>query len=255
MDIEGIGGSTIDVLVDQWLLSDVADIYALSEPKHVLQIAKMPWFGDKKIGEMVRQIEESKKKPLWRLLNALWISHVGKKTALDLTKAILNSGFCIPNWKLDDLEKIMTDETFLRSVYGIGEKSVESIKDFFTDKDKKKLLQRLEAFGVNFDSAAYIQGILDAEHAKWSFSVTWTFPISRETIAQEMQKNWYLFHDSPTKATDIMLVGEDAGSKKAKAQSLWLKMYEWRDAVVKKFPFLKNILAEISASPKIQSLF
>jgi len=60
----------------------------------------------------------------------------------------------------------MTDETFLRSVYGIGEKSVESIKDFFTDKDKKKLLQRLEAFGVNFDSAAYIQGILDAEHAK-----------------------------------------------------------------------------------------
>jgi len=97
--------------------------------------------------------------------------------------------------------------------------------------------------------------MLDAEHAKWSFSVTWTFPVSRETIAQEMQKNWYLFHDSPTKTTDFMLIGDDAGSKKAKAQSLGLKMYEWRDVAVKEFPFLKNISAETSAKPKTQSLF
>lgn len=67
---------------------------------------------------------------------------------------------------MEALTTIMTNEEFLHGVYGIGEKSVESIKDFFTDKERKRLLQRLEAFGVNFDPAAYTQGMLDAEHAK-----------------------------------------------------------------------------------------
>ena len=74
-------------------------------------------------------------------------------------------------------------------------------------------------------------------------------------IAQEMQKNWYLFHDSPIKTTDMMLIGEAAGSKKTKAESLGLKIYEWRDIVLKEFPFLKNILGEVTNKPKVQSLF
>ena len=252
MDIEGIGDSTVDVFVDQWLLKNVADIYLLLESKYVMQIAKLPWFGDKKITEMVHQIWESKKKPLWRLLNGLGIPHVGKKTALDLVKAVTSSEYKVTS--LDDLTKIMSNEEFLTSIYGIGEKSVEGIGRFFGDRENKKILQRLEHVGVNFDPSKYAEWMLDAEHAKWSFSITWTFPASRETITQEMQKNWYLFHDNPTKTTNLMLVGEDPGSKKAKAESLGLKMYEWRDVVLKEFPFLKNIVSE-SVKPKSQSLF
>lgn len=113
---------------------------------------------------MANQIEESKKKPLRRLLNGLGISHVGKKTAQDLVRAVAKRANHGTN--LEDLTQIMTDEEFLVGIYGIGEKSVESIKDFFSDKDKKKLLHRLETSGVNFDSSKYAEGMLDTEHAK-----------------------------------------------------------------------------------------
>lgn len=249
MDIEGIGESTVDVLVAQWLIKDVSDIYNIPDPKVQLQLRSFPWFADKKVSEIVKQIEESKKKPLWRLLNGIGISGVGKKTAIDVTKAV-NAKKTVHT--LEDLTVIMTDEEFLRSIYGVGEKIVEWIVRFL--KDNKALLKRLEAAGVNFDSSKYTEGMLDAEHAKWSFSITWTFPASRESISQEMQKNWYLFHDSPIKTTDFMLVGEDAGSKKAKAEALGLKIYAWRDVVVKEFPFLKNIITE-PIKPKSQSLF
>jgi DNA ligase (NAD+) len=93
MDIEGIGDSTVDLLVQQGILKDVSDIYKLLDPKVQFHIGKLPGFADKKIFEIVKQIEESKKKPLWRLLNGLGIPGVGKKTAIDLVKAILNAKF------------------------------------------------------------------------------------------------------------------------------------------------------------------
>lgn len=251
MDIEGIGDSTVALLVEQWIIKDVSDIYTLSDPKVQFQVVRFPWFADKKVSEIGKQVEASKKQPLWRLLNGLGIPGVGKKTAIDVIKAVNSEKLTVNN--LEDLIKVMGNEEFLRSVYGVGEKIVEGIIHFM--KHNKALLRRLEAYGVNFDASKYVEGMLDEENTKWSFSITGTFPVSREMIVQEMQKNWYLFHDSPTKITDLMLIGEAAGSKKKKAESFWLKIYEWRDAVLHAFPFLTHIISEISSKPKAQSLF
>jgi len=277
MDIEGIGESTIDILVDQWLLKNVADIYTLVDPQVQFKLRSFPWFADKKVFEIIKQIEESKKQPLWRLLNGLGISGVGKKTAIDLVKSVnekekqthhhkwspalldCSPSLTQPRWTevreeiFDSLLNILTDEEFLRGIYGIGEKIVLWITEFFAQN--MALLRSLESAGVNFDASRYIAEFVDEKASKWYFSITWTFPISREKIIQEMQKNWYLFHDSPIKTTDFMLIGESAGSKKIKAESLGLKIYEWRDLVVKEFLFLKGIVAEVVAKPKAQSLF
>jgi DNA ligase (NAD+) len=92
MDIQGIGQSSIDLLVDQKIIKTVADIYSLSDPAIKIQLLKFPGFGDKKVSEIISQIEESKTKPLRRLLNGLGIPHVGKKMAQDLAKKLAEHG-------------------------------------------------------------------------------------------------------------------------------------------------------------------
>lgn len=105
---------------------------------------------------MMIQIEESKKKPLWRLLNGLGISHVGKKTAMDLAKSLANKSIPNPSFvKEGGVLHLLVDEEFLQGIYGIGEKSIVAIKQFFGDKQNKKLLDVLEKFGVNFDPKKY----------------------------------------------------------------------------------------------------
>lgn len=59
-----------------------------------------------------------------------------------------------------------------------------------------------------------------------------------------MEKNWFIFHDQPKKDTDFLLCGEKAWSKKEKAESLWMKIYDSRDGIVKVFPFLWNLRVE-----------
>ncbi len=245
MDIQGMGESIVDLLVENKIIENVADIYKLSDSKIQIQLTKFPWIWDKKVAEIAKGVEESKHKALWRLLNGLWIPHVGKKMAQDLTNAMIND-----KWEMIDL---LTNQEFLWSVYGIGEKTVESMTKFFTTKHNLKLLEQLKRYGVNMDPKKY-SDLLKASEAKWSFSITWSFDIPREKIAEYFQQNGYLFHESPTKTTDFMLIGEKAGSKKAKAQELWLKIYEGRDAIVKHFPFLKDIPSEWSKH-KTQSLF
>ena len=71
MDISGIGEAMIEVLVKQNMLNSVADIYQLTTLQNQILLRKFPNFGEKKITELVNQIERSKKQPLRRLLNAL----------------------------------------------------------------------------------------------------------------------------------------------------------------------------------------
>ena len=243
MDIMWIGESIVDLLVENKIIENVADIYKLSDPTIQIQLRKFPWFWDKKAAEIAKGIEESKHKALRRLLNGLWISHVGKKMAQDLAEQLTNKDF-FPQ---------VTNEEFLRSIYGIGEKTVESITGFFQNKHNLKLLEQLEQVGVNFDPKKYTD-LIKASEAKWNFSITGFFDLPREKITELFQQQGYLFHESPIKTTDFMLIGDKAGSKKTKAQELWITIYEWREIITKQFPFLKTITTETN-KPKIQSLF
>jgi len=251
MDIQWIGESIIDILVENNIIKNIADIYKLTDQNVQITLRKFPWVWDKKVAEMVKGVEESKHKALWRLLNGLWIPHVGKKMAQELAEWIENWKLKIENY--EEPKDILTNIDFLNSIYGIGEKTVENIKKFFTTKHNLNILEQLKDYGVNMDSKKYSDH-LKASEAKWTFSITWTFPISREKITEYFQQNGYLFNESPTKTTDFMLIGDKAGSKKEKAQELWITIYEWWENIIKQFPFIKSISSE-SNKPKTQSLF
>lgn len=243
MDIQGIGESIVDILVENKIIETVADIYKLTDQNIQITLRKFPWIGEKKVAEIVKGVEESKHKALWRLLNGLGIPHVGKKMAQDISEQLHSEHF------IDEV----TNEEFLSSIYGIGEKTVQSMTKFFHAKHNLKLLDQLKTYGVNMDPNKY-NDLIKASEAKGSFSITWSFDLPREKIAEYFQQNGYLFHESPTKTTDFMLIGDKAGSKKAKAQELGIKIYEWWDTITKHFSFLKDIKTE-SGKPKTQSLF
>ena len=252
MDIQGIGESVVDILVENNIIKNIADIYKLPEQNIQITLRKFPGIGDKKVAEIVKGIEESKHKALRRLLNWLWIPHVGKKMAQDIAWQIQNSEFRMQNkWEMINL---LTDEEFLRWIYWIGEKSIETITTFFSDKKNLAILEQLKNYGVNLDPKKHSDHI-DTDTAKWSFSITWSFVISREKIADLFKQQGYIFHESPIKTTDFMLIGEQAGSKKTKAQELWITIYEGWETIITQFPFLKNIPSKKKNTPTVQSLF
>lgn len=266
MDIMWIGDSIIEILVDQNLVSDISNLFKLADQNYQILLQKFPWFGSKKVSEIANQLIEAREKPLWRLLNWLWIWHVWKKTAIMIVDSLINY-YSLQDEDLSPLENLIkhiTDQDFLNSIFGIWEKTVQEIIDFFNNKNNIEILKRLEEFWLNFDPIKYYK---DKENIwifewlnNWSFSITWSFPISREIIIEEMQKNWRTFHENPRKDTEIILIWDKPWSKKAKAEELNIKIIQWRDYILEELPFLSNIPISnsqlpITKKPFSQSLF
>lgn len=245
LDIQGIGESIVDILVENKIIENVDDIYKLTNQNIQITLRKFPGIGEKKIAEIIKGVEESKHKALRRLLNGLGIPHVGKKTAQDLASAMIDD-----KWEMID---VLINKEFLRWIYWIGEKSVETISTFFSNTRNLTTLQQLKNYGVNMDPKKY-NDFIKPNEAKGSFSITWSFMISREKIAELFTQQGYIFNELPNKTTDFMLIGDKAGSKKTKAEELWIKIHEWRDIITQQFTFLKDIQA-VSNKPKTQSLF
>jgi DNA ligase (NAD+) len=266
MDIQGIGESMIDILVDQKILQNIADIFTLGDPQIQMTLQRLPGFGNKKVSEIAIQLLQAKEKPLRRLLNGLGIGHVGKKTAIILNDNLINY-YSLQDETLSPLENLIkhiTDETFLQAIFGIGEKTLQEIQEFFTKKNNKELLERLSVFGINFDPIKWYKdkenlGIFE-ELNQGSFCITGSFPVSRENIVETMQTHGRTFHEQPKKDTQLMLIGDKPGSKKAKAEELGCEIIQSRETILLRFPFLQDITPEetkkISTNmPISQSLF
>ena len=91
MDIEGIGESIAALLIEQKLVTTVDQLYDLIRPEKQAHLRTIQGFGDKKIMQIVSQLEHAKKQPLRRFLHALGIPHIGKKTAMMIQDAINQS--------------------------------------------------------------------------------------------------------------------------------------------------------------------
>ncbi len=254
LDIQGIWESIIDILVDQKIIKDIADIYLLTDPNTQFILRKFPGFADKKVAEMVNSIETSKTQALRRLLNGLGISHVGKKLAQDIEKQMAQFLCGLTGEpRVQELIKTLTNKEFLISLYGIWDITVETIANYFSDKSKQKLLYRMLEAGYQF--VCETGNLREKEH----FSITGTFAVSREIITQAFQKEWYVFDENPTKTTNFMLIWDKAGSKKEKSESMNIKLYTDREQLKKEFPFLNSlsISAPKKQAPQVsqQSLF
>jgi DNA ligase (NAD+) len=204
MDIEHLGDSTIEQLVDTGAVKDFADLYHLTAD----QIAALDRFADKSAENLIRAIDTSRERGLARLLNALGIRLVGERVAQLLAG------------RFGSLDVIKAkSEAELAEVHGIGDEIARAIVTFFQEPRNVELIDRLKAAGLVV--GAPLAPVGPTPLAGKTFVVTGTLPtLSREAARELIERHGGLVASSVSKKTSYVVVGEAPGSKANDARRL-----------------------------------
>ncbi|MDW7988436.1 MAG: NAD-dependent DNA ligase LigA, partial [candidate division WOR-3 bacterium] len=208
MDIEGLGTVLVNTLVDKKLVKDFADLYYLRYE----DLIKLERMGDKSVKNLLAAIEKSKQRPYRNVLYALGIRHVGLHTAQVLATAFPS---------IDKLQAASFEE--ISSIMGIGPTVAESIKNFFTDKENLRLIERLKKVGLKFSEEPV--AIQKKPLAGKTFVITGTLKnYTREQATELIFRLGGNVSSAVSKKTDYLIVGSEPGSKYEKAKALGVKM-------------------------------
>jgi DNA ligase (NAD+) len=210
MDIEGFGEAVVNQLVEKKLLGDVGDIYALTAPV-LLELERM---GEKSVTNLMDAIEQSKSRPLWRLLFGLGVLHVGVSASRALADHFPNLD-AIGQSSLDELQKIPD----------VGEVVGRSIHEFFREPHNLALIEKLRTAGLRFEAEPKVEGAAPGfKNTTWV--ITGTLGESRDEIAELIRARGGKVSGSVSKKTSFVLAGEDAGSKLGKARKLGVRVLD-----------------------------
>ena len=208
MDIEGFGFKQAELFVQKGFIRDLADIYYLPWEK----IAELEGYKEKRLEKLRNGIEESKQRPVSRLLTGLGIRFVGSTVAELLMK------------KLFSLEKLMAaDEETLAEIDGIGPKIAESVVQFFALEPNRALVDKFASAGVRIEDEIVEQEVESGTKPfdGLTFVITGTLPsMSRDEAKAFIEAHGGKTTGSVSKKTSYLLAGEKAGSKLAKAEAL-----------------------------------
>lgn len=203
MDIDNVGPSLIQQLYDKKFISNPVDLYRLT----MQDLMQLDLVKEKSSMNIYTSIQESKTKPLNRLLTALGIRHVGKETA-----DILSGEFAT----LDDIKN--ADVERLANIEGIGGIIAQSIYDFFHEERNVKMIEELKELGVN--PVSKVKPKSDKLAGK-TFVLTGTLQnMTRDEASAIIKSHGGKTSSSVSKKTSYVLAGENAGSKLDKAQNL-----------------------------------
>lgn len=212
MDIEGLGIKLIEQLTEKGFLTSFADIYRLKDRRD--ELLNLERFGEKSIENLIAGVEASKTQPLWRLLTALNLRHVGTRTAQQLAE------------RFGTMEIVagQTEEQ-LSQVDEVGPVIAKSVAAFFASDYGRQIISELRALGLNMGDAAAAAAVA-AERAAGrligkTLVVTGTLTrFKRDEIVELIRKQGGKSAGSVSKKTDYVVAGTDAGSKLAKAEEL-----------------------------------
>ena len=203
LDLQGLGEAAVDQLVDSGRVRDVAGLYELRKE----DMLKLELFADKRAENLLAQIQESRQKPLERLIFGLGIRQVGEKTAETLAQ-------------LYDLEGLASAELAeLTRVPDVGPIVAASIRDFFHAPETKKLIARLKAAGLNFQRSE--RKAAGAKLAGKTFVFTGELEsMPREEAEEKVKALGGKASGSVSAKTAFVVAGAKAGSKLRKAAEL-----------------------------------
>ncbi|HLI61888.1 MAG TPA: NAD-dependent DNA ligase LigA [Terriglobales bacterium] len=203
MNIDGLGDALVNQLVETGMVKDVADIYELTEDK-LLRLERM---GKKSAQNLLREIENSKKLPLERVIYGLGIRFVGERTAQFLAEHF---------GSMDALMSASTDE--LQQVNEIGPCVSEAIREFFDEPRNVALVERLRKAGLQFTGHKKQRATTLAGK---TFVLTGTLEhYTRDEAKRLIEDAGGKVASSVSKKTDYVVAGAEAGSKLDKAREL-----------------------------------
>ncbi len=208
LDIRDCGPKIVDVLLEENLISEYADIFTLTRG----DLLPLPRFAEKSVDNLLVSIQKAKQTTLPRLLVGLSIPQVGEETAYDLAE------------HFKTIEKLRSAEfADLEKLNGVGPIVAQSVVDFFKNKENKKILNDLLA-QVRIEK---IQTVLKKSSALAgkTFVLTGTLQtMSRDEAKVKIRELGGTPSESVSKETDYVVAGENPGSKYKKAQDLGVKI-------------------------------
>ena len=203
MNIDGLGSAIIDQLIEEKMLSNPADLYALDFEK----LATLPGLGQKSADNLKAAIDKSRENDLSRLLCAFGIRQVGVKAA-----KVLASHF-------GTLDALMNaSKEALLEVPDVGETTADALLSWFQSPQSQDLIARLRAAGVNFESH---NQVTDTRFAGKTFVLTGALTLfTRDEATAKIESFGGKAAGSVSKKTSYVVAGENAGSKLKKANEL-----------------------------------
>lgn len=211
MDIDGLGDKLVEQFVDQGLIKHVSDLFHLTAE----QIAALERMGEKSANNLVAALEKCKSTTLQRFIYALGIREVGESTALNLANYF------------GSLEKIMAaDEADLLDVPDVGPVVANHIYTFFQQDHNLEVIADLKASGVHW-SETEVDHQAAQTLAGQTYVLTGTLSeMTRDEAKEYLQQLGAKVSGSVSKKTHCVVVGENAGSKLAKAESLGVEIMD-----------------------------
>lgn len=204
MEIDGLGYSIIEQLLDRKLINNIAGIYSLK----LEDVASLKKNGKKFAQNLIDAIEKSKSNDLFKLITGLGIRHIGAKSAKNLARKFRT---------MDNLMNASIEELSVQN--DVGEITAKSIYEFFREEQSIDLINKLKQAGVNMESLE--EENIDNRFEGKTFVLTGALSkYSRDEASDIIEKLGGKTSGSVSKKTSYVLAGEDAGSKLTKAQNL-----------------------------------
>lgn len=220
MNIEHLGPSIIDQLIDKGLIKDISDIYKLD----LEALTKLDRFGERSAKRLISSINASRKAPLSNVITSLGIPFIGEIAASSIASELGSLGRIL---SLDPEELLYK----LKSIDGIGPKSAASFSEFFKNDKNREIIKKLISAGI--DPA--LRKVSSGKLKGLSFCITGTLPKSRDEVKRQIKNAGGNFDSSIKKGTNYLITGEKTGNKKVEeAQKKGVKTIGW-DEFLKMF--------------------
>lgn len=213
MNIDGLGEETIELLYNEGLVKNIADLYELKK-EQLLPLERM---AKKSADNLIKGLEDSKNIPFERVLYAIGIRYVGETVAKKMAKHFKS----IDNIMSASLEELIEADE-------IGDKIAESVLLFFSEEENKMLIDKLKEQGLNFQLSEEELANATTKLKGLTFVVSGVFSkFSREELKKTIETNGGKVSSSISKKTSYIVAGENMGpSKLAKAEKLELKIID-----------------------------
>lgn len=202
MDIEGLSDKTLELLYGLNKVKAFHDIYALKQE----DFDEVEGFRDKRTGNLLAAIEKSKTTTLARFLYAIGIPNIGKKSASQLEE------------EFRTLDAVMnaSKEDFA-ALDDFGDIMAEGVKAYFDDEHNRREIELLLKAGITFTQKQVTEGVFSGKKVVLTGALV---SMKRGKAKEEIEKRGGSVAESVSKAVNLVIVGEDAGSKLAKAEKL-----------------------------------
>ena len=221
MNIDGLGEANVKLFIEQGFIHSVADIYQLKQYDYELKC--LPKMGEKSVSNLLRAIENSKNNALEKLIFGLGILEVGEKTAKILVHEF-HTMDALMNATLEDFN----------AIYSIGPIMADAIYHYFQEEKNRQLIQTLKEYGLNMGTSQ-TQSV-DKTSFFYGKTIVLTGTLSfmdRIQATELLEKVGAKMTSSVSKKTSLVIVGENAGSKLEKAQTLQIPILNEKEFLEK----------------------